>query len=201
MNEPKIIALPRARAPKALDERSDDELMALASGGERAAFAALAARYADRLVQFCAKWVGDPVLGEEIAQETWLCVWAGRGAYVPCGKFPVYLYTVARNRCRNHRRDGRRRARVLRPEAEAPEPAADEPDRLEALLAHERRRRLHEALSGLPEAHREAVLLRYGEGLAYDAIAAVVGASESTLRSRVFHALKGLRRALTGGRS
>ena len=44
---------------------------------------------------------------------------------------------------------------------------------------------------------REAVTLRYAESLAYEQIASVVGANESTVRSRVFHGVKKLHQLLT----
>ena len=50
--------------------------------------------------------------------------------------------------------------------------------------------------STLPTQLREAVLLRYDHALDYAEIARVVGRPEATVRSRVFHALKRLRRTL-----
>ena len=44
-----------------------------------------------------------------------------------------------------------------------------------------------------------AILLRFDQGLAYEEIAAIVAAPESTVRSRVHHGLKELRRVLTQG--
>ncbi len=55
---------------------------------------------------------------------------------------------------------------------------------------------MHHALSQLSGDMREALLLRYAEGLRYDEMAAVLGAHESTLRSRVHHGLKLLKRHL-----
>ena len=52
------------------------------------------------------------------------------------------------------------------------------------------------AISELPAAMREALLLRYAEELRYDEMALVVGAGESTLRSRVHHGLQQLKNKL-----
>ncbi len=203
MTHPKVIPLPRARPAAAapLAERSDDELMVLSQAGAREAFAVLAGRYMARIVAFCTKLLGDARLGEETAQETWLGLWSERHRYVPRGKFAVLLYTAAKNRCRNHARDARRRGRWV----EAAEPAALErvgaaPEQLEELLARERTRRVHRALADLPLKLREAVVLRFSEGLDYEDIAAVVGAGESTVRSRVHHGLKGLRAQVEEGK-
>jgi RNA polymerase sigma-70 factor (ECF subfamily) len=181
-----------------LEARSDDELMVLAAAGTSSAFAALASRYAHRLVLFCAKMIGDPRIAEEIAQEAWLAVWEKRASYVPQGKFIVLLYTAARNRCRNHARDGFRRRRWV---LDAPSPsllgaAATAPEQLDGILEREQQRRVHAALGVLPAKLREAVLLRYSEGLSYEDIAAATGTNESTARSRVHHGLKALRASL-----
>lgn len=206
MAEPNVFHLEaaRARAEKTPphDARSDDELMALARGGERGALAALAGRYMAQVTSFCAKLTRDPRASEELAQDTWLQVWAGRYAYEPRGKFAVFLYTIARNRCRNHVRARRRRGAWPPPLGAPPdvgELASGAPDHLDALLARERGRRVHEALFGLPEKLREAVVLRFAEGLSYEDMASVLGGSESTLRSRVHHALKSLRSELERG--
>jgi RNA polymerase sigma-70 factor (ECF subfamily) len=45
---------------------------------------------------------------------------------------------------------------------------------------------------------REAVLLRFEQGLEYPEIARIVGRPESTVRSRVFLAMKTLRRDVAG---
>jgi len=55
---------------------------------------------------------------------------------------------------------------------------------------------LDDALSGLPEAERVAVCLRYLEGLSQDAIAAHLQVSQATVSRRIKRGLDGLRRRL-----
>lgn len=174
--------------------RSDDELMALASAGRRDAFAALVTRYAARLGNVCAKFVADARLGEELAQETWLQVWQARARYRPDGRFASYLFTVARNRCRNELRA--RSLRRQQPGAAAPELPSDAPEHLDRLIEAERRRRVVAAMASLSPALREALVFRFVEELDYPEIARVIGRSESAVRSRVHDAVDKLRRAL-----
>lgn len=202
----KVIPLkPRPEPARAapLAERSDDELMLLARAESKAALATLAERHVGRLTSFCAKQLGEVAAAEDVVQETWIRVWAHRKEYRPQGKFLVLLYTTARNLCRNHARGARRRERWL-PSLAAPadlDGVVDErPDHVEALIARELQGDVHRALGELPEPMREALLLRFGEGLAYEDVAAIVGASESTVRSRVFHGLKRLSAHLTDWR-
>jgi RNA polymerase sigma-70 factor, ECF subfamily len=176
-----------------LPERSDDELMLLAQGGAREAFAVLVERYALRLVQLCARFVNDAELGVELAQETWVGIWEQRARYRAEGRFVVWLISAARNRCRNRlRQQGVARRHVQSALALQPD-AVDEIDRL---LLEERRRQVRDALSRMPARMREALLLRYAEELRYDEMSEVLRASESTLRSRVHHGLRLLRELL-----
>ncbi len=185
-------------APGSLPERTDDELMALAQAGVREAFAVLVERHAARLVHACSAWVHDSGVGAELAQETWVTIWAQRSRYRPEGRFVVWLITAARNRCRNHvRRHGVVRRHAQQAAAEDAEPS---PDQIDRLLLEERRRRVLEALSQLPESMREALVLRYAEELRYDEMAEVLGTGESTLRSRVHHGLRLLRNILEKNR-
>lgn len=187
--------LVRATDPSddALAERSDDELMALARAGLRGAFAMLVQRYAVRVVAACSRFVNDAELGREIAQEVWLLAWQARERYHE-GGFWVWLLTIARNRCRNELR--RRRAAPVDPKSPVPEGTASSPGQLDRMLVEERRRRVRSALDEIAEPLREALLLRYAEGLRYDQMTGVVGSGESTLRSRVHHGLKALKQKL-----
>jgi RNA polymerase sigma-70 factor (ECF subfamily) len=191
--------LVRSKPPAAgaLTERTDDELMRLAQAGLREAFAVLVERHADRVLTLCGRFAGEAQLGRELAQDTWVLVWQGRSKYRAEGTFVAWLITVARNHCRNQLR---RRKVTLSSELELlPADAATSSEQLDRLLVEERRQRVRGALADLPVAMREALLLRYGEGLRYDEMTAVVGAGESTLRSRVHHGLKILKQKLEKG--
>jgi RNA polymerase sigma-70 factor (ECF subfamily) len=178
----------------ALAERTDDELMQLAQAGLKSAFAVLVERHARRVVALCARFVNDAQLGRELAQDTWVMVWQRRESYRAEGGFVPWLVTVARNHCRNQLRRSKLAAALEQaaPAAEAGSSSAQ----LDELLVEERRRRVRAALSELSLPLREAVLLRYAEELRYDQMTAVVGTGESTLRSRVHHALKALKQKL-----
>jgi RNA polymerase sigma-70 factor (ECF subfamily) len=109
----------------------------------------------------------------------------------------VFLFTVACNRCRNHGRWWRRRrGREVDDDATAREEPAVASSGLDELLARERQRRVHAAIGRLPTKQREAVLLRFDQGLDYAELARVLDSSETTIRSRVFQGLKKLRELL-----
>jgi RNA polymerase sigma-70 factor (ECF subfamily) len=173
--------------------------MLLVRAGSPDAMASLAGRYVGPLTSFCAKLTGDPGKAEDIVQETLLRLWTHRGDWQARGRVAALLYTVARNLCRNRARDDRRRDRWLLPAASGLEMErlrVDTAD-VDPVLARERQRDVLRALGELPEALREALLLRFDGELPYETIASIVGANESTVRSRVHHALLRMR-ALVG---
>jgi RNA polymerase sigma-70 factor, ECF subfamily len=190
---PRLVRLPDP-PQDALRERSDDELMELARAGLRSALAVLVERYALRVVNLCSRFVNDSQLGRELAQDTWVLVWQGREKYRGEGGFVAWLVTLARNHCRNQLR--RRKQAKAHERAPLVDDAVSSPRQLDTLLAEERRRRVRAALEQLSLPLREALLLRYADDLRYDEIATVVGAGESTLRSRVHHGLKALKEKL-----
>lgn len=194
-----LSVVPFAKKAEDLESRSDDDLMLLSARGVSAAFEVLVRRYARRVVHYCRKEVGDPQVGEEIAQEVWLSVWDHRQAYRPEGKFVVWLFTLLRNRIRNVRRDrARRPGQSEDSDSVLAQIAAVSPAEADRLIAAERRARLDRALGGISDPLREAVLLRFAEELPYEEMARVLETNESTVRSRVFHGIRELRRRLKG---
>lgn len=181
---------------RSLADRPDDDLMLLTASGSTAAFETLVRRHAGRVLAFTRRFVGDPHVGEELAQEIWIAVWDHRDGYRPEGKFVVWLFTIARNRARNAHR-----ARAKSPPPVEIDDAIGDPSpsELDRLVAKERRVRVDRAMQNIPEQSREAILLRFGQELPYDALARALETNESTARSRVFHGLRELRRRLTRG--
>ncbi len=180
-----ILPPPAARA----EERSDAELMLLASAGAADAFEALVRRHLAGVQRFATRYLGDPTLGAEVAQEALLRVWHTRREFRPVRPFSVYLFTIVRNLCRNRSRDSQRRRQRLALEDGGE--AAHSP--LETLLEAERHRRMLAALQELPPKLKEAVLLRFDQGLDYPEIARILGAPVGTIRSRVFLGIRQLR--------
>lgn len=190
-----VVPIRRPRVDPPLDQLSDDELMRLASADLKEAMAELVRRYHGRVRSFCWKW--DSNKGDDLAQDVFLKLWQSRRRYLPSGKFEVFLFTIARNRCRNSRREWVRRIR--RDLQDPAEVEITSPAQLQALLDEERSKRVNREIASLPVKLREAVLLRFGQGLPYPDISAIVDAPEATVRSRVFLGLKRLRENLKEG--
>ena len=59
----------------------------------------------------------------------------------------------------------------------------------EVVQQHEQAGRINEALIGLPAEYREAIVLRFQDGLGLAEIAAVIGAPLGTVKSRLYRGL------------
>jgi RNA polymerase sigma-70 factor (ECF subfamily) len=187
--------LRRAPLPQPTDERADDELMRLATAGERDAYATLVRRHQGRVRAYCTRWCSSSVVGDDLAQECFVEVWQRRASYVPRGKFKAYLFHVAANRCKNQRRaEGRRLA--IADAAVTAGSGSDGVPSSDRFALRERHERVQVGLAKLPELQREAVLLRYSAELDYAEMAGLLSAPEATVRSRVFSGLTKLRRLL-----
>lgn len=174
---------------------SDEWLMAEAAAGKGDALGALLRRYASSLLTFIRRMIGDRHRAEELFQEVFLAVWKRRWSYEFPRPFRRWLFGIAVRQCRA---DFRRRVPVpVEPEEccgvlrTAPDPSP-----VEAAIASETATLVASAVAGLPHAQRTVMVLRVWNGLSYAEIAEIVGRSEGTVRSHMFHALAGVRRQL-----
>jgi RNA polymerase sigma-70 factor (ECF subfamily) len=180
-------------ARDATDAASDEQLMLAWAGGDAAAFEPLYSRHRTRLFRFLLRQLRDQALAEELFQDTWQRVIAGRAGWKPDAPFGVWLYRIAHNRLADHWR-----AASHRPPApeDADQRAArlPDPDTPEHNLSEfERRRQLQLALDALPPEQREVVLLRLEQELTLEEIGAVTGVGRETVKSRLRYAMDKLR--------
>jgi RNA polymerase sigma-70 factor (ECF subfamily) len=171
----------------------DEWLMAEAARGDRDCLASLVRRYANRLLTFIRRMVEDPHKSEELFQEVFLTVWKKRRQYQYPRPFKPWLYAIAANHCH-----GAFRTRTL-PAAQVEEeagPLSPEPGPVETAIATETAALVAAAVRRLPAHQRAVVVLRVWEGMSYAEIAAVVGRTESTVRSHMHHGLASMRRYL-----
>ncbi|HLB03394.1 MAG TPA: sigma-70 family RNA polymerase sigma factor [Gaiellaceae bacterium] len=103
----------------------------------------------------------------------------------------AWLAAIARNECR-----GRARERMREPLLfdEKPEPASDTTEQVVA--RREEVAALREAMRGLPDQQREAVVLRDFYGLRYDEVGAALGVSGPAVESLLFRARRRLQAEL-----
>jgi RNA polymerase sigma-70 factor, ECF subfamily len=172
---------------------TDTELVARAREGETDAWQTLVEDSYDACWRYALRMMGERADAEDVVQETFVRAMAALPLYREQDRFRAWLFTILVNQCRNALIARQRRQRRfvasdaweaddVRLGASQPEPLADEA--------------LTRAVARLDTASREAILLRYGEGMEFADIARLTGASVSALKMRVSRALVRLRHTL-----
>jgi RNA polymerase sigma-70 factor, ECF subfamily len=165
---------------------------------DHGAFAELVRRWEEPIRHLCARMTGDEHRGEDLAQETFVRVFAGRAAFDPGRRFSTWLWRIALNLCHDEQRRANRRQELFLGEDEPGGPA---PQTLEAgpdehLLEQERAGLVRTAIMSLPETHRTVLVLREYEGLKLREVAEVLEIPVGTVKSRLADALTQLSRRL-----
>ncbi len=184
----------------------DVRLMLRVRDDDAAAFEELMLRYQNRVASLMAHLVGRRDMGEDLAQEVFLRVFRSRKRYVPGSKFSTWLFTIANNVASNALRTLSRRKEV-RLAPNSPGESGANPLENAAVAASglmpgrqlegaELRDAVHEAVGGLNERQRAAVLLAKFEGLSYIDIGEVLDMSPQAVKSLLSRARCKLRTAL-----
>ena len=162
-------------------------------------------RYVAGLVRFLQAEGATPEIAWDAAQETFARLLAGsrrRSTQTPVAAWP-WLTTTGRNLLRDWSRSGTvdNRARAQLGVSSQRLAAEEIEDLVARLEADEESGRLSTALDALVGEQREAIVERVIGGLEYAEIAALTGASEDTVRTRVSRGLKRMRSLLLEGGS
>jgi RNA polymerase sigma factor (sigma-70 family) len=161
------------------------------------AFAELFHRHSGEIGRYVTRRVG-PVTAEDIVAETFLVAFRRRVSYDGSHKDSrPWLYGIATNVIRRHRRDEVRALRALARTGGDPvlaEPVADQV--AGQVAASEISRALAPALARLDAAQRDVLLLVAWADLTLDQVADVLGIPRGTARSRLNRARTKIRAAL-----
>lgn len=179
-------ALSESRVQDQTDSRTDQQLITGINAGDAAAFEVLYFRYRLWVVNLAQRFTGSEDLALDVMQETFLYLLRKFPGFRLTANLKTFLYPAVRNLSITARRKASRyqsgdaEHRLLDELSATDTP----PNRLQDLSA---------ALVGLSEEHREALLLRYVDGLALAEIAVATGIPLGTVKSRLHHALDVLR--------
>ena len=182
----------------------DALLMLRVKRGDRAAFVELVEKYKQPVMNLVYRTLHDATEAEDLAQIVFLQVYKSAKRYESRAKFSTWLFTIARNLCLNEiRRRSRHPADSLE---EAHAEHEDQPRQQfedqsnvlppEQLLHGELAQKIEEALAGLPENQRTAILLCRQEELSYEEIAEILGCSLSATKSLIHRGRETLKEKL-----
>ena len=158
------------------------------------AFERLYRIYQPRLVRFLINLIQRPQLVEEVLDDTMMVVWQTAGAFRGTSKLSTWIFAIAYRK-------------AIKARVRWPDPVEDQ--ELHVRVSEEplpgeqlHQDRLHDALvnamAQLSADQRAVVDLTYFHGLGYREIAEIVDCPVDTVKTRMFHARRRLKTALSG---
>lgn len=167
----------------------------LRSRSEPQAFAEIFERHHDSIRRYLVRRLGDP--GNDLAAEVFVRAYSARARFDPSqGTVRPWLFGIAANLIRRHRRDERRRLASL---ARIPAEPRHDRDPASQPVAAGDRGLLFATLLRLSRGDRETLLLYAWGELSYAEIAAALDVPVGTVRSRIARARSRLQRELSAG--
>ena len=181
---------------------TDEDLMLNYKNGDSRAFEILYLRHKNAMFSYLTRQCGNQAIAEELFQEIWMKLIRARERYTVQAKFTTYIYHMAHNLLIDFYRKQKHGIPVSYNENSDDE--SDPPTIINtahqdpAYLADIRQQAemLGENIKKLPEAQKEAFLLREEAGLSLEEIAQVTGVSAETAKSRLRYAVRKLRQAI-----
>jgi RNA polymerase sigma-70 factor (ECF subfamily) len=170
-------------------EANDAELIGKAVAGDGRAFHVLVDRHAQHLYRLAVSLVGNPVDAEDIVQEAFAGAFRGMSKFEGRAAVKTWLTRILFTQAAKWRRD--RVGRVMASMDFAEPAGRGEGASVEARMD------LQAALQKLSPEHREVLVLRELEGMAYEEMADVLGVPRGTVESRLHRARQELRRRLS----
>jgi RNA polymerase sigma-70 factor, ECF subfamily len=151
--------------------------------------------YGDRLFRSACLLCGNEAEAQDLVQETFLR--AVRSAHGFGGRSSVYtwLHGILLNLTRHYHRDRKRLVYDEELTHEEPAPPDEAPSGLDIEMTVGA---LGKALRQLSEPHREVIVLRFYEDMKIHEIAAHLGISNGTVKSRLHYAIAEMQRRLPG---
>ena len=183
----------------------DRDLVLSAQGGDLSAFDELVTRHRSRIFAMIRNMTRNEAEAWDLSQEVFIKAWSALPRFEARARFSTWLYRIAHNlvcdwaRKRKVESAGELNDEIFGTEridaASTTTPkTAPSPD--QAISSNELRDKIEAALAKLSDDHRQVVVLKDVQGLAYKEIAEVMECSIGTVMSRLHHARKKLQSML-----
>jgi RNA polymerase sigma-70 factor, ECF subfamily len=168
----------------------DTDLVVRAQHGDEQAFASLAVAAGDRLHAVAHRILRDTDLAEDATQQALLTIWRDLPQLRDPARFDAWSYRLLIRACYAEGRRSRQWSPNLRLLP------ADEPRGADALSSVVDRDQLERGFRRLSIDHRAVVVLHHYLDMPLETVAETLGIPLGTVRSRLLHAMRGLRAAL-----
>ncbi len=164
---------------------------------DQRAFQELYENYRPRLSHFVMRLVKRPPLVEEVVNDTMMVVWDGLGRFKGESRLSTWVFAIA------YRKGMKALTRSDDPlEGDAhDEVASSEPGPEHNAAAGQRQAALRRAMDQMSDDHRTVMDLTYFHEMGYREIAAIMDCPIDTVKTRMFHARRHLKKLLSGDSS
>jgi RNA polymerase sigma-70 factor (ECF subfamily) len=190
------ISMPLVMRAVGEDAATEDDLVARLREGERAAVEEAYVAHHAAIRGFARRLVGDAAAAEDIVHEAFVALPRAIRRFRGEGSLRAFLIGVAANHSRRHVRSAMRRRRATERLAAREEMRPRAVDATSELINRQLAGKLWAALDELPIDQRVVFVLCEAEQRTSVEVAAIVGAPEGTVRTRLFHAKRKLREIL-----
>lgn len=185
-----------------MDHKTEAEIVARVLNGERQAFALLVEEYKTPIYNLAYRMTGNSQDADDLTQETFLRAFNQLFRYDTKRSFFTWLYTISLNIIRNHlkknsnrRRDDFRQGEKISGTGEFDDKRfTSQESQVIDEGRKEREEKLESCLQKLSPELRELMILRFYQGLPFEAIAEITGLSLSAIKMRVYRGLEKLRK-------
>lgn len=174
-------------APSPAGELFDELLVVMAQQGDRRAIERLFERWNSRLIRAARRYCGNEEVARDLAQDCWIAIVKRIHAVRDPARFRSFAFAVLHRRGADYLRKTYRERAVLAQQEPTPPQTAAPPERIA----------IAQAFAALPADQRFAAHLHFVEGLTLAEIAEVQSIPQGTAKSRLFHARRQLKAALT----
>jgi RNA polymerase sigma-70 factor (ECF subfamily) len=154
-----------------------------------AAFGIIYNRYIDRIYRYICTQVHNIHDAEDLTAQVFMSAWEALPNYEERGLFSAWIFGIARNKVRAFHR----KQRGNLPLDQIHEQPTNNPDPFARIETNESLTDLMEIIANLTNEQQELLSLRFGGGLNYRQIGAVVGKSEAAIKMQLSRLLNRLR--------
>ena len=192
--------------PSVIMREDETRLIAELRAGVDAAYETLIDRFEVPVYNIISRLMDDPSDSADVVQEVFLKVFRNITSFRQDASLKTWIYRIAVNEARNHRRwFSRHKKQEVGLEADPGESQGyqdwlADPGRspFETALDRETRELIEEALAKVNPPFRAALVLREIEGLSYEEIAEILEISLGTVKSRILRGRDALKKHLAG---
>lgn len=179
---------------------SDEDLVEKAVAGEHDAFAEIVRRWERKIFALCFGMLGREDEAKDAAQETFIAAYKNLSRFRGEAKVSSWLHRIAVNQCLTTKRRSKTRAEEFFDHEDGSDErtfvASPELSPGRTAEAQERTNVVRQAVRALPTELREVVVMKEFEEMTFQEISDTLDVPLSTVKSRLYTALKQLRMRL-----